>query len=89
MVIFLLPNWMVLVYDYFLFQQKNYLDVYRFESWGGSLIPTYVQGQQVATIFILQYIKLDFGACILSLFSIMSHMLIHFIKKQYFVLSVG
>ncbi|GMN42283.1 hypothetical protein TIFTF001_011498 [Ficus carica] len=26
---------------------KNYLDVYRFESWGGSLIPTYVQGQQV------------------------------------------
>ncbi|XP_043689886.1 DNA topoisomerase 3-alpha isoform X2 [Telopea speciosissima] len=25
---------------------KNYLDVYRFESWGGSVIPTYVVGQQ-------------------------------------------
>ncbi|XP_048233864.1 DNA topoisomerase 3-alpha isoform X7 [Ricinus communis] len=25
---------------------KNYLDVYRFESWGGSMIPTYVHGQQ-------------------------------------------
>ncbi|XP_041006940.1 DNA topoisomerase 3-alpha isoform X2 [Juglans microcarpa x Juglans regia] len=25
---------------------KNYLDVYRFESWGSSLIPTYVSGQQ-------------------------------------------
>ncbi|RVW86840.1 hypothetical protein CK203_036079 [Vitis vinifera] len=27
--------------------EKNYLDVYRFESWGGSMIPTYVFGQQV------------------------------------------
>lgn len=25
---------------------KNYLDVYRFESWGGSMIPTYMLGQQ-------------------------------------------
>ncbi|XP_004289288.1 PREDICTED: DNA topoisomerase 3-alpha isoform X2 [Fragaria vesca subsp. vesca] len=25
---------------------KNYLDVYRFESWGGSLLPTYAVGQQ-------------------------------------------
>ncbi|KAJ8769133.1 hypothetical protein K2173_000908 [Erythroxylum novogranatense] len=25
---------------------KNYLDVYRFESWGGSIIPTYAFGQQ-------------------------------------------
>ncbi|KAF9681814.1 hypothetical protein SADUNF_Sadunf05G0041700 [Salix dunnii] len=25
---------------------KNYLDVYRFESWGDSMIPVYVQGQQ-------------------------------------------
>ncbi|KAL2941854.1 DNA topoisomerase 3-alpha [Bienertia sinuspersici] len=25
---------------------KNYLDVYRFESWGGSMIPTYLLGQQ-------------------------------------------
>ncbi|XP_057550339.1 DNA topoisomerase 3-alpha isoform X1 [Amaranthus tricolor] len=25
---------------------KNYLDVYRFESWGGSVIPTYILGQQ-------------------------------------------
>ncbi|GKB11849.1 DNA topoisomerase 3-alpha isoform X1 [Tanacetum coccineum] len=25
---------------------KNYLDVYRFESWGGSLIPNYTVGQQ-------------------------------------------
>ncbi|KAJ6413692.1 hypothetical protein OIU84_006490 [Salix udensis] len=26
---------------------KNYLDVYRFESWGDSMIPVYVQGQQL------------------------------------------
>ncbi|KAJ0957524.1 putative DNA topoisomerase [Helianthus annuus] len=26
---------------------KNYLEVYRFESWGGSLIPNYTFGQQV------------------------------------------
>lgn len=26
--------------------QKNYLDVYRFETWGGSMIPTYNNGQQ-------------------------------------------
>ncbi|XP_054821592.1 DNA topoisomerase 3-alpha isoform X2 [Prosopis cineraria] len=25
---------------------KNYLDVYRFESWGGAMIPTYTVGQQ-------------------------------------------
>ncbi|KAM7513869.1 hypothetical protein LguiA_003452 [Lonicera macranthoides] len=25
---------------------KNYLEVYRFESWGGSVIPTFTQGQQ-------------------------------------------
>ncbi|KAL8159182.1 hypothetical protein V2J09_000719 [Rumex salicifolius] len=25
---------------------RNYLDVYRFDSWGGSLIPTYSEGQQ-------------------------------------------
>jgi hypothetical protein len=30
-----------------LYGQKNYLDVYRFESWGDSMIPTYLQGQQV------------------------------------------
>ncbi|WMV29067.1 hypothetical protein MTR67_022452 [Solanum verrucosum] len=29
---------------------KNYLDVYRFESWGGSVIPTYSFGQQVDLI---------------------------------------
>ncbi|XP_058186238.1 DNA topoisomerase 3-alpha isoform X2 [Rhododendron vialii] len=28
--------------------EKNYLDVYRFESWGGSMIPTYTFGQQFA-----------------------------------------
>ncbi|KAL2941797.1 DNA topoisomerase 3-alpha [Bienertia sinuspersici] len=33
--------------------QKNYLDVYRFESWGGSMIPTYLLGQQLA----------DYGSC--------------------------
>ncbi|KAK9110282.1 hypothetical protein Sjap_018342 [Stephania japonica] len=26
--------------------EKNYLDVYRFESWGGSMIPKYLVGQQ-------------------------------------------
>ncbi|KAH1245872.1 DNA topoisomerase 3-alpha [Glycine max] len=26
--------------------EKNYLDVYRYESWGGSMIPTYTNGQQ-------------------------------------------
>ncbi|XP_075514704.1 DNA topoisomerase 3-alpha isoform X2 [Primulina tabacum] len=26
--------------------EKNYLDVYRFETWGGSMIPTYTFGQQ-------------------------------------------
>ncbi|XP_062093553.1 DNA topoisomerase 3-alpha [Humulus lupulus] len=36
---------------------KNYLDVYRFESWGGSLIPTYVVGQQ----FIPTTLTLDSG----------------------------
>ncbi|KAL5569043.1 hypothetical protein UlMin_025618 [Ulmus minor] len=29
------------------YYHKNYLDVYCFESWGGSLIPTYALGQQV------------------------------------------
>ncbi|KAG5528708.1 hypothetical protein RHGRI_029395 [Rhododendron griersonianum] len=28
--------------------EKNYLDVYRFESWGGLMIPTYTFGQQFA-----------------------------------------
>ncbi|XP_056168081.1 DNA topoisomerase 3-alpha isoform X3 [Syzygium oleosum] len=36
---------------------KNYLDVYRFESWGGSVIPTYVPGQQ----FIPTNLTLDSG----------------------------
>ncbi|PON86226.1 DNA topoisomerase, type IA [Trema orientale] len=36
---------------------KNYLDVYRFESWGGSLIPTYVMGQQ----FVPTTLTLDSG----------------------------
>eukprot|EP00258_Populus_trichocarpa_P040726 XP_024456745.1 DNA topoisomerase 3-alpha isoform X2 [Populus trichocarpa] len=36
---------------------KNYLDVYRFESWGDSMIPTYVQGQQ----FIPATLTLDSG----------------------------
>ncbi|KAK9293223.1 hypothetical protein L1049_021213 [Liquidambar formosana] len=36
---------------------KNYLDVYRFESWGGSMIPTYVVGQQ----FIPTTLTLDSG----------------------------
>ncbi|XP_011011407.1 PREDICTED: DNA topoisomerase 3-alpha-like isoform X2 [Populus euphratica] len=36
---------------------KNYLDVYRFESWGDSMIPTYVQGQQ----FIPTTLTLDSG----------------------------
>ncbi|XP_047970026.1 DNA topoisomerase 3-alpha isoform X1 [Salvia hispanica] len=36
---------------------KNYLDVYRFESWGGSMIPTYQYGQQ----FIPTTLTLDSG----------------------------
>ncbi|XP_050227731.1 DNA topoisomerase 3-alpha isoform X2 [Mercurialis annua] len=36
---------------------KNYLDVYRFESWGGSVIPTYVNGRQ----FIPTTLTLDSG----------------------------
>ncbi|KAJ6737281.1 DNA TOPOISOMERASE 3-ALPHA [Salix viminalis] len=36
---------------------KNYLDVYRFESWGDSMIPVYVQGQQ----FIPTTLSLDSG----------------------------
>ncbi|KAF5960284.1 hypothetical protein HYC85_001493 [Camellia sinensis] len=36
---------------------KNYLDVYRFESWGGSMIPTYTFGQQ----FIPTTLTLDSG----------------------------
>lgn len=36
---------------------RNYLDVYRFESWGGSMIPTYVFGQQ----FIPTALTLDSG----------------------------
>ncbi|KAJ0097277.1 hypothetical protein Patl1_28044 [Pistacia atlantica] len=36
---------------------KNYLDVYRFESWGGSMIPTYAHGQQ----FIPTTLTLDSG----------------------------
>ncbi|KAJ6682709.1 PROKARYOTIC DNA TOPOISOMERASE [Salix koriyanagi] len=36
---------------------KNYLDVYRFESWGDSMIPVYVQGQQ----FIPTTLTLDSG----------------------------
>ncbi|KAK4256820.1 hypothetical protein QN277_006496 [Acacia crassicarpa] len=36
---------------------KNYLDVYRFESWGGSMIPTYTVGQQ----FIPTTLTLDSG----------------------------
>ncbi|XP_057972478.1 DNA topoisomerase 3-alpha [Malania oleifera] len=36
---------------------KNYLEVYRFESWGGSMIPTYVFGQQ----FIPTTLTLDSG----------------------------
>ncbi|KAJ6929210.1 hypothetical protein NC652_013173 [Populus alba x Populus x berolinensis] len=40
-----------------LYGQKNYLDVYRFESWGDSMIPTHVQGQQ----FIPATLTLDSG----------------------------
>ncbi|KAI3451633.1 hypothetical protein Pfo_008298 [Paulownia fortunei] len=36
---------------------KNYLDVYRFETWGGSMIPTYNYGQQ----FIPTTLTLDSG----------------------------
>ncbi|KAF5745103.1 DNA topoisomerase 3-alpha isoform X1 [Tripterygium wilfordii] len=36
---------------------RNYLDVYRFESWGGSMIPTYEFGQQ----FIPTTLTLDSG----------------------------
>ncbi|PKI79440.1 hypothetical protein CRG98_000187 [Punica granatum] len=36
---------------------KNYLDVYRFESWGGSVIPTYLPGQQ----FVPTTLTLDSG----------------------------
>ncbi|RDY10657.1 DNA topoisomerase 3-alpha, partial [Mucuna pruriens] len=31
--------------------EKNYLDVYRYESWGGSMIPTYNIGQQQRIIY--------------------------------------
>ncbi|KAE9604181.1 putative DNA topoisomerase transcription factor interactor and regulator CCHC(Zn) family [Lupinus albus] len=37
--------------------EKNYLDVYPFESWGGSMIPTYTVGQQ----FIPTTLTLDSG----------------------------
>ncbi|XVE86484.1 hypothetical protein DITRI_Ditri18aG0037600 [Diplodiscus trichospermus] len=37
--------------------ERNYLDVYRFESWGGSMIPTYTLGQQ----FIPTSLTLDAG----------------------------
>ncbi|KAJ1401236.1 Zinc finger, CCHC-type [Sesbania bispinosa] len=37
--------------------EKNYLDVYHFESWGGSMIPTYTVGQQ----FIPTTLTLDSG----------------------------
>ncbi|PSS30207.1 DNA topoisomerase [Actinidia chinensis var. chinensis] len=37
--------------------EKNYLDVYRFESWGGSMIPTYTFGQQ----FVPTTLTLDSG----------------------------
>ncbi|XP_014523288.1 DNA topoisomerase 3-alpha isoform X1 [Vigna radiata var. radiata] len=37
--------------------EKNYLDVYHYESWGGSLIPTYTIGQQ----FIPSTLILDSG----------------------------
>ncbi|KAJ3673895.1 hypothetical protein LUZ60_005887 [Juncus effusus] len=36
---------------------KNYLDVYRFDTWGGSLLPTYTVGQQ----FIATALTLDSG----------------------------
>lgn len=36
---------------------RNYLDVYRFESWGGSVIPTYTFGQQ----FVPTTLTLDSG----------------------------
>ncbi|XP_073225379.1 DNA topoisomerase 3-alpha isoform X2 [Cicer arietinum] len=37
--------------------EKNYLDVYQYESWGGSIIPTYTIGQQ----FIPTTLTLDSG----------------------------
>ncbi|OMO56040.1 DNA topoisomerase, type IA [Corchorus olitorius] len=37
--------------------ERNYLDVYRYESWGGSMIPTYTPGQQ----FIPTSLTLDTG----------------------------
>ncbi|XP_052149294.1 DNA topoisomerase 3-alpha isoform X1 [Oryza glaberrima] len=36
---------------------KNYLDVYRFDSWGGTLLPTYIIGQQ----FVPTTLTLDSG----------------------------
>ncbi|KHG06667.1 DNA topoisomerase 3 [Gossypium arboreum] len=30
--------------------RRNYLDVYRYESWGGSMIPTYTVGQQLVNL---------------------------------------
>lgn len=42
--------------------QKNYLDVYRFETWGGSMIPTYNNGQQASftrrTLFVFLFLFL-------------------------------
>ncbi|XP_012489369.1 DNA topoisomerase 3-alpha isoform X1 [Gossypium raimondii] len=37
--------------------ERNYLDVYRYESWGGSMIPTYTVGQQ----FVPASLTLDTG----------------------------
>ncbi|XP_022774853.1 DNA topoisomerase 3-alpha isoform X2 [Durio zibethinus] len=37
--------------------ERNYLDVYRYESWGGSMIPTYTVGQQ----FVPTSLTLDMG----------------------------
>ncbi|MED6216586.1 DNA topoisomerase 3-alpha [Stylosanthes scabra] len=37
--------------------EKNYLDVYRYESWGGTMLPTYTVGQQ----FIPTTLTLDSG----------------------------
>ena len=52
--------------------QKNYLDVYRFESWGGSMIPTYVFGQQVCFWSLHYKLYLPFPIRSLLLFNIFS-----------------
>uniref|UniRef100_A0A803KNA6 DNA topoisomerase n=1 Tax=Chenopodium quinoa TaxID=63459 RepID=A0A803KNA6_CHEQI len=48
---------------------KNYLDVYRFESWGGSMIPTYMFGQQSAVIGKINMLSTLMGPSVMGLAS--------------------